>query len=61
MIEIFLYLTAIPFLILLVKARKLSKNILDNNPFCESSIKSLHIISICAFTDFLLYASGTSE
>ncbi|MBA2871413.1 hypothetical protein HNQ85_001683 [Anoxybacillus calidus] len=58
-IKLFLYLTAIPFTFLLVMAKKLCKNILQNNPFSPSSIKSLYIISICAFIDFFLYLIGT--
>ncbi|HEX7561262.1 MAG TPA: DUF2975 domain-containing protein, partial [Candidatus Humimicrobiaceae bacterium] len=30
------------------------------NPFYRSTITALHIISICAFTDFILYAIGTA-
>jgi hypothetical protein len=58
-LKIFLYLTAIPFMVLLVMAKKLCKNILHQDPFCQSSITALNVISICAFIDFLLYAFGT--
>jgi hypothetical protein len=58
-LKIFLYLTALPFMVLLVMAKKLCKNILQQDPFCPSSITALHVISICAFIDFLLYATGT--
>jgi hypothetical protein len=58
-VKLFLYLTAIPFTVLLVMAKKLCSNILQNNPFSPSSIKSLYIISICAFIDFFLYLIGT--
>lgn len=58
-LKVFLYLTAIPFAILLFMAKKLFKNILCKDPFCTSSITALNVISICAFIDFLLYAIGT--
>jgi hypothetical protein len=58
-LKIFLYLTALPFMVLLVKAKKLCKNILHQDPFCPSSITALHVISMCAFLDSLLYAIGT--
>jgi hypothetical protein len=51
-LKIFLYLTAVPFVVLLVMAKKLCKNILYQNPFCQSSIKSLNVISICALSIF---------
>jgi hypothetical protein len=40
-------------------AKKVCKNILQQDPFCQSSISALNVISICAFIDFLLYAIGT--
>ena len=55
----FLYITAIPFAFLLAMAKKLCRNILQDNPFSRSSMKSLYIISICAFIDFFLYLIGT--
>lgn len=58
-IKVFLYLTAMPFTILLLEARKLCGNIIRLNPFCKNSITELNIISICAFIDFLLYAVST--
>lgn len=58
-IEIFLYLTGIPFFILLIMVKKLCKNILLKKPFSESSIRCLNITSLCAFIDFILYAIGT--
>ena len=59
-IKIFLYITAVPFTVLLIMVKKLVNNILHENPFCRSSIKALNIISICAFLDFILYAFGTA-
>lgn|GEM_PF-4314145 len=58
-IKIFLYLTAIPFIVLLVKAKELCNNILRDIPFCQSSIVALNVISLAAFIEFLLYAIGT--
>jgi hypothetical protein len=58
-IKVFLYVTAIPFSILLVMSKKLCQNILKNNPFSQSSIQSLNVISMCAFLDFFLYTIGT--
>lgn len=55
LLQVFFYLTAIPFMILLIMIKKLCNNILRNDPFCESSITALNGISICAFIDFLLY------
>lgn len=59
LLKVFLYLTAIPFAVLLLMAKRLCKNILRKVPFCKSSIMALNVISICAFIDFLLYAVGT--
>jgi len=59
MVTIFLYITAIPFTILLLMVKKLCKNLLQKDPFCKSSIKALNIISICGFIEFFLYAIST--
>jgi hypothetical protein len=59
LLTIFLYITAVPFFVLLMKVKKLCKNLLNNEPFTMSSIKALNMISICAFSDFVLYAIGT--
>jgi hypothetical protein len=56
---IFMYITAVPFFVLLMKVKKLCKNLLKDEPFTISSIKALNMISICAFSDFVLYAIGT--
>lgn len=58
-IKIFLCMTAIPFFVLLIMIKKLCRNILQNRPFSEDSIRAFNVISICAFSDFLLYALGT--
>jgi hypothetical protein len=58
-LKAFLYLTAIPFVVMLLKAKKLCKNILRAEPFCQSNIAALQLISLSAFIDFLLYAMGT--
>ena len=59
LLKVFLYLTAIPFIVLLLKAKQLCNNILQADPFCQSSVTALNFISISAFIDFLLYAIGT--
>lgn len=58
-LTVFLYATAIPFLLLLLAAWRLCKNVLQQNPFCLSSIQALNVMSICAFLDSLLYAVST--
>ncbi len=58
-LKLFLYVTAIPFMILLVMVKRLCQNVLLEQPFCNSSRKALNVISICAFIDFLCYAAGT--
>jgi hypothetical protein len=59
-VKIFLYLTAIPFTVLLIMVKKLVNNIIHKDPFCQSSITALNIVSICAFIDFILYTFGTA-
>lgn len=59
LLKLFLYVTAIPFFVLLVMVKKCCKNVLQHEAFSMSSIKSLHVISICAFLDALLYTIGT--
>lgn len=59
MLKVFLYLTAVPFFLLLIMVKRLCNNILRGDPFSRGSISALHIISLCAFLDFLLYAIGT--
>jgi hypothetical protein len=56
---LFLYLTALPFAILLFSVKVLCRNMLCKEPFCKSSITALNVISICAFIDFLLYFVST--
>lgn len=58
-LTVFLYLTAIPFFIILILAKRLCKNILRQKPFSESSLIFLKIISLSAFTDALFYIFGT--
>jgi hypothetical protein len=60
LVKIFLYLSAVPFTVLLIMVKKLVNNILRKDPFSQSSITALNIISICAFSDFILYAFGTA-
>ncbi len=58
--KVFLYFTAVPFMALLIMTKKIVNNIKRNDPFCLSNVTALNIISICAFTDFILYAIGTA-
>jgi archaellum biogenesis protein FlaJ (TadC family) len=58
-VMILLYTTAIPFLILLVMALRLSRNILRHTPFTHSSTACLQVASLSAFVNFLLYAYAT--
>jgi len=58
-IKIFLYITYIPFLLILISVMKLSGKLLKGSPFCKESIKSLKVISICSFIAFVTYLAGT--
>lgn len=58
-LTVFLYLTGIPFLVLLVMVKKLCKNVLQNKAFSLNSITCLHVSSISALVDGLIYAAGT--
>ncbi|MEG0308114.1 MAG: DUF2975 domain-containing protein [Clostridium sp.] len=57
-IIVFLYITYVPFLIILMSVMRLSKRLLQGKPFCKESIKELKIISICSFIDFIVYFIG---
>ncbi|MGB3368810.1 MAG: DUF2975 domain-containing protein [Acidaminobacteraceae bacterium] len=56
-VTIFIYLSAIPYLIALVKLKKLSSLIVNNNPFSIESVKSLKMISICSFSEIIIFAT----
>ncbi|GAA0775895.1 DUF2975 domain-containing protein [Clostridium subterminale] len=58
-VKIFLYITYIPFLLILISVMKLSGKLLKGSPFCKDSIKALKVISICAFIAFVTYLAGT--
>ena len=59
-IKIFLYITAVPFTILLIMLKRMVNYIFRKDPFNRGSIISLNTISICAFLDFIFYAFGTA-
>lgn len=59
LLKVFLYLTAAPFIVLLLKVKKLCNNIVKTEAFSQSSVTALNLISASAFVDFLLYAIGT--
>ncbi|MEG2016955.1 MAG: DUF2975 domain-containing protein [Clostridium sp.] len=56
---IFLYIVAIPFLLICISVVKLSKRLLDGKVFNKSSMKELKIISYCSFIDFTIFCVGT--
>ena len=55
-----LYLCALPYLIALLKLKKLSSLVVINNPFSITSVKSLKTISICAFSEIFIFAVSLS-
>lgn len=56
----FLYITMIPFLVILIEVIKLSKALVDGLAFNKKSIKSLKVINISAFIDFIIYLIATA-
>jgi len=54
------YLCAIPYVIALFKLKKLSSLVVKNNPFSKESVKSLKVISICAFSEIIIFIGCTS-
>ena len=50
-----IYLCAIPYVIALFNLKKLCGIISKNNPFSNKIVKSLEIISICSFSEMLLF------
>jgi len=58
-VKVFLYITYIPFLLILISVMKLSGKLLKGSPFCKESIKDLKIISICSFIAFIVYLIGS--
>lgn len=57
---IILLLCSIPYVIALLKLKKLSNLVVKNNPFSIDSVKSLKVISICAFSEIVLFIGGLS-
>lgn len=58
-VKIFLYITYIPFLLILISVMRLSGKLLKGSPFCKGSLKELKVISICALISFVIYLTGT--
>nr|WP_246579358.1 DUF2975 domain-containing protein [Alkaliphilus flagellatus] len=54
-ITICIYICAAPYMIALFNLKKLSKLVVKNNPFSPDTAKSLKIISLCAFSEILLF------
>lgn len=50
-----IYLCAIPYVISLFKLKKLSNLVVKNNPFSIESVKSLKVISICSFSEIIIF------
>lgn len=50
-----LYITGVPMWIILWMTKRLAKNIIDRDPFSESSCLSLKVISLCALIIFGCY------
>lgn len=50
-----IYLFSIPYVIALFKLKKLCILIKKNNPFSMDSIKSLKVISICSFSEIIIF------
>ena len=56
----FLYITVIPFLAILIEVIKLSKALVDGLAFNKKSIKSLKVINISSFIEFIIYLIATA-
>lgn len=54
-VTICIYLCAIPYVISLFKLKKLSSLVIKNNPFSIESVKSLKVISICSFSEIIIF------
>ena len=50
-----LYVTGLLAMLILWMTKNLAKNIINLDPFCESSIKSLKVISLSALAIFICY------
>lgn len=56
----FIYLLNIPYFYALLKLKKLSNLVINNNPFSHESVKSLKTISICSFSEIFIFIGGLS-
>jgi len=54
-VTICIYLCAVPYVISLFKLRKLCKLVVKNNPFSIESVISLKVISICSFSEIIIF------
>lgn len=52
---VLLYVTGILALVILIVTTKICRNIISRDPFSETSVKSLKIISVCSLGVFLCY------
>lgn len=50
-----IYLCAVPYLIALFNLKKICRIVVRNNPFTFDTAKALKIISICAFSEIVLF------
>ncbi|MGZ9585825.1 DUF2975 domain-containing protein [Paenibacillus marinisediminis] len=50
-----IYLCAVPYMIALFKLKKLSGIAVKNTPFSFDTVKALRVISICAFSEIVLF------
>lgn len=53
------YLCATPYVIALFKLKNLSSLVLKNNPFSIESVDSLKVISICSFSEIIIFIACT--
>lgn len=54
-ISAYLYLLEAPYVIALFKLKKLCSLVVKNNPFSIETVKSLKAISICAFSELIIF------
>lgn len=57
-ISAFLFITVIPFLLLLIEVMKLSKSLLNDTYLNINTLKRLKRISIYSLTEFIIYLIG---
>ena len=56
---IVLYITSVPAMVILWKANRLMKSILERNPFCAANRKHLMSVSVCGFIVGTIYLIGS--